>query len=121
MERVAHMPNPGQRNLLLTKRFAQFFYGRCDSTRPPPSSAPPSGNKPFTFCPLRLENGLLEMKIHRRVARCGRTKIPVKLSPKTLKENETAVEESKQGLKEAKPQLWKIFPPHPNCFPLEER
>lgn len=45
------------------------------------------------------------------------SQVPIKLSPKTLRENEIAVKEPKQGLLEVQHQLRKIFPSGPEYVP----
>ena len=62
LERVAHVPNLGQQNLLSTKRLTQIYHPR-------------RGGKSLIFRPLRPENGLLEIRARRRVKRSRRGKL----------------------------------------------
>lgn len=89
-----------------------------------PSAAairPRSGGKPLLIRLLRLENRLLEIKIQRCLTACDRAQVPVKLSPKTLTENEDTAEKSKQGLEEARPQVCKVFSSGLECLPSDGR
>lgn len=60
LERVAHVLNVGQYNLLLMTQLIRFY----------PTTAvilPRSGGRSLTFRLPRPENGLLEIEVHRRV------------------------------------------------------
>lgn len=107
--------------LLSTKRLAQSLDAPMHLYPVAAVIRPRSGGKPLILQPFRPENRLLEIKVCRRVAACGRTQVPIKISPKALRENETAVEQLKQGLVEVQLQLHKIFPSGPESLPSEGR
>ena len=68
LERVAHVPNLGQHNLLSVKRLAQSFDAPMRFYPAAAVIRPRRGGKPLIFRPLRPEYGLLEIKVRRHVA-----------------------------------------------------
>jgi len=68
LERVAHVPNLGQHNLLSVKRLAQSFYALMRFYPAVAVIGPRRGGQSLIFPPLRPQFRLLEIKACRRVA-----------------------------------------------------
>ena len=84
MERVANVPNLGQHNLISIKRLTLSFDAPM---RFYPANAiirPRSRGKPIILWLLRPGNGLLKIKVRRRVAACNMTQRLADVERRTL-------------------------------------
>ena len=133
LERVAHVPNLGQKNLLSTKRLTQSYDAPM---RIYPAAAvirPRRGGKSLIFRPLRPENGLLEIRARRRVKKSRQGKLKtVCTTPASSRNSSPGLENSPPGTERSPPpntpagthpgaeQLsLPLSPPCPACRPPE--
>ena len=104
LERVAHVPNLGQQNLLSTKRLTQSYDAPM---RIYPAAAvirPRRGGKSLIFRPLRPENGLLEIRARRRVKRSWQGKLKtVCTTPASSRNSSPGLENSPPGTERSPP------------------